>query len=343
MQGKYILLVLIALLVILPPCMASTKTIAQGAPVFVGETGVDINKALASCRIIGWWPAGSDMAQPPEKSITLRALNEISPALSKYTFNFDEYANHTGTWYCVEKQPHYAVFDVREPEIAIRVWDLDSDSDVTGTTVPVKANITYRIDTNLDTALQLKYRPDKTLADSFMTVKLTNPSGKGITNIYTDSYGAKNVQILTFDSNPMVESSPYYWRAGADWNRASRDLQGTVLYPPGTYTFTLNQNLNGMQDTYKAAGITEAEGILTSTATITFEEPAVTTPAPTTEVPLQTPETTAAPEITVTGTVPIIGQTETPVPERTTYAPLPGWIAFAALAIAGSALCSRKK
>ncbi len=243
----------------------------------------------------------------------------------------------------MDKQPHYAVFDVREPEIAIRVWDLDSDSDVTGTTVPVKANITYRIDTNLDTALQLKYRPDKTPADSFMTVKLTNPSGMGITNIYTDSYGAKNVQILTFDSNPMVESSPYYWRAGADWNRASRDLQGTVLYPPGTYTFTLNQNLNGMQDTYKAAGITEAEGILTSTATITFEEPAVATSVPTTEVPLQTPEITAAPEITVTGTVPIIGQTETPVTERTTYAPLPGWIAFAALAIAGSALCSRKK
>jgi hypothetical protein len=67
MQGKYILLVLVALLVILPPCMASTKTIAQGAPVFVGETGVDINKALASCRIIGWWPAGSAMAPPREE------------------------------------------------------------------------------------------------------------------------------------------------------------------------------------------------------------------------------------------------------------------------------------
>lgn len=343
MQGKYILLVLIALLVILPPCMASTRTIAQGAPVFVGETSVDINKALESCRIIGWWPAGSDMAQPPEKSITLRALNEISPALSKYTFGFDEYANHTGTWYCVDKQPRYAVFDVREPEIAIRVWDLDTDSDVSGTTVPVKANITYRIDTNLDTALQLRYRPDKNPSDSFMTVKLTNPSGKGITNIYTDSYGAKNVQILTFDSNPMVESSPYSWRSGADWNRASRDLQGTFMYPPGTYTFALSQNLNGMQDTYKAAGIIETEGILTSTATITFEDPAVVTPAPTTGAPEQTPETTTAPEITVTGTMPEIEQPETPVPERTTYAPLPEWIVLAALAIAGAALSVLKR
>jgi hypothetical protein len=323
-------------LVIMPLGEASTKKISVGAPVFIGETDLDITSALDNCRIISWWPEGADTSQPAGKTITLRALNEISPAMSHYTISPGEYGNSTGTWYCAERKPLKTVFVVQDPKVAIRVWDLNNNTDVSGTTVPMTANVTYRIETNLDTALQLKYRPELNPADSFWTVKLTDPTGNGITNIFTGTYGAADTIILTLDSNPLITSSPYLWRSGSDWNRASRSAQGGLIYPPGTYTFTVSQNLNGMPGEYQSAGITDTDGKLTNSAKITFASAAGVTSIPTAEITTETTEVANIPETTVTETVPPIDEPEmpTPVPEKTTYAPLPGWIVLAGLGIA---------
>ena len=107
--------------------------------------------------------------------------------MSKYTISPAEYRNYTGTWYCEERQPFKPVFVVNEPEITIRAWDASADADVTGMTVPADSNVTYRIETNTFSALLPKYRPDVTPADGFWTVRLTDPYGLGITNIYTGS------------------------------------------------------------------------------------------------------------------------------------------------------------
>jgi hypothetical protein len=183
MQGKYILLVLIVILLIVPLCDASTKKISMGAPVFIGETDIDISKALDNCRIIAWWPEGADTSEPAGKNITLRAINEVSSVPNHYTISPKEFGNYTGTWYCEERKPVTVAFIVQEPQVTIRAWNLDNDTDVSGTTVPTTTNITYRIDTNLESAMQLKYRPDLTPADSFWTVKLTDPRGRGVTSI----------------------------------------------------------------------------------------------------------------------------------------------------------------
>lgn len=348
MQGKYILLASLVLLAIIVPVGASTNKIAPGAPVFIGESNVDLSKALDNCRIIAWWPEGADTSKPAGRNITLRALNEISAAVNHYTFAPSEYANYTGTWYCEEKKPLKAVFVVTKPEVRIRVWDRENDKDVTGMTVPSDANVTYRIETNLDSAMNLKYRPDLTPADSFWTVKLSNPSGMGITNIYTGNYGAAGTVILTLDSAPLVTKSPYTWSSGSSWNRASRSIQGDLVYPPGTYTFTASQNLNGMQAVYKAAEITDVDGILTSTADVTFVREAMVTSTATPVVTVTTPGTAATPVGTLPATMPPMPATGTPlpattVPAKATYSPLPEGIALFSLLIAAAFAAWQRK
>ena len=351
MQGKYILPVLIFLLIILPPAAASTNQITAGAPVFIGETNIDLTKALDNCRIIAWWPEGSTKEFPAAKNITLRPLNEVSSVMSKYTFSPAQYHNYTGTWYCEEHQPFKPVFIVKEPEVKIRAWDVSNDTDVTGTTVPSSANVTYRIDTNLDSVLQVKYRPDLNPADGFWTVTLTDPYGRKITNIYTGSYGAKDTVILTLDSSPYITATPYYWnfwKTGGTWNRASRNTQGELVYPPGTYTFTVSQNLHNMQDTYRAAGIADTDGHLTSSATITFAQAAA--PVTTTAPPLSPERTEAvvttavAPDATMPPLPPTtVLPATTPVPSKTTYQPLPAWLALAGIGIAAVAISCRRR
>lgn len=346
MQGKYILLILIFLLFTILPSGAITTKIVAGSPVFIGETNVDLTRALDNCRIIGWVPEGSSPTMPAAKNITLRPLNEISSVLSKYTFSPADYSGYTGAWYCEERAPYKTVFVVHEPELKISVWDLDADKDVTGMTVPSTGNVTYRIDTNMDVALQHKYRLELTPADSFYTVKLTDPSGKNVANIYSANYGAPDMVVETLESQPYITSSPHtwnFWKAGGSWNRQARNIQGDLVYPPGTYQFTVTQNLNKMQDAYRAAGITDTEGKLTSTAGITFVQPAIAVP----ETTLPVAEVTTAPGPTLTADIPATAPaTAEPVPEETTkavYQPLPAWIVLAALGAAGAVAVLKKR
>ena len=351
MQRKYILPVLLLLLVLIPPACASTNMIAAGSPVFIGESNVDLTKALDNCRIIGWWPEGTEPVFPAPKNITLRPLNEISTATSHYTFSPAEYGNYTGTWYCEEKRPFRAVFVVKNPEVRIRAWDVENDADVTGMTLPSTANVSYRIETNLDSAQQLKLRPSLTPADSFWNVKLIDPYGRSVTNIYTGNYGAKDTVIMTLDNSPDITQSPYtwnFWKTGGVWNRAARSIQGELIYPPGTYTFTVSQNLNGMEGIYKSAGITDTEGRLTSSAAVTFEAPRIdvsSTPAPqdtaVTVTGPSAPEQTV-PVLTTVPDTPLPAGT-TPAPVKTTYQPLPVWLSLAGLGIAAAAFAILKK
>ncbi len=343
MQGKYILLVLILFLLTVIPSGGITTKIVAGAPVFIGESNVDITRALDNCRIIGWVPEGFEPTMPAAKNITLRSLNEYSPVMSKYTFSPSDYSGYAGTWYCEERQPHDTVFVVHEPEVKMSVWDIDANKDVTGTTVPTTANVTYHIDTNMDVALQLKYRLELTPADGFYTVKLSDPNQMSVTNIYTGSYGAPDTVILTLDTSPYISSSPYIWKSGGSWDLQARNIQGDFVYPPGTYRFTVSQNLNKMQDVYKSEGITDTEGKLTSTAEITFVQPTWVTSTPSQVTPKETPAETVTPEITGSPVTAPTTQPPTPVPVPTTYAPLPEWIALAGFGIAAAFAAWQRK
>jgi hypothetical protein len=334
MQGKYCVLAFVLILLCAAPVAGSTAKIAPGASVYIGESNLDISKALNGCHTIAWWQNGTNTSAPPEKTITLYEINTVSEKIYHFNISPEIFTRYPGTWYCVDKKPQKVVFEVLEPQLDIKVWDLDHNQDVSGKSVPVSTNITYRVDTNLYQALKPLNRPDSNPSDSFFTVSLTDSYSQSISNIFTGSAGNSKTQILPFDKHPFITESPFYWNNGKDWNRSARNAKGEPLYPPGTYTFTISQNLNHMQETYRSSGITDLERKITQTKTITFVE--VTTPLAT---PVNTqPVLTTIPDITsVSSTTMSITTvpTSSPIAKKTTYAPLPEWITLLGIVIGG--------
>jgi hypothetical protein len=343
MQIKYIFCALIVIFLVCSPAAASTKKIASGAPVFIGETGLDISSAIRDCKVIAWWPEGADMSGPAAKNITIQRVNDVILPVNSFNISPDLFSGYPGNWYCEDKKPTFVVLNVYEPEISIRVWDLDKNEDITGKTVPVTTNITYRIDTNLHKVLSYTNRTELTTADGFFTVTLTNPYGKEMKNIYTGSVGSSTTQILIFDSTPFMTSPTYYGRNLESWNRLSRDTTGGYLYPTGTYTFTVVQNLGGMKDSYTRADT--QDGRITSSASVTFLLPASPT-TQTTTVPSETVTTlpeTILPTTAVTEPAVTLPATTSEEPAaKVTYSPLPVWAGMLGIAGAGALLVRRR-
>jgi len=190
------------------------------------------------------------------------------------------------------------------------------------------------VETNLNQALNYYNRTDLSPADGFFTVTLTNPNGRGISNIYTGSVGGTGTQILSFDSNPFITTTPYDGKNMHDWNHLSRGATGDLLYPAGTYTFTITQNLNHMQESYAASGTSGLNGRTTATADVTFLPKDALTATPVTTIPQETAtlvSETIQPSESLPGTTAPVSE---PVAKKTTYSPLPVWIVVSGLAAA---------
>ncbi len=334
MHGNYFFIALVVIMALASPAAASLTKITAGAPVYLGEQNLDISAGLQGCRVIDWWEAGADMNAPPQKNVTIIKTLEDSDIAFGYTIDPAVYAGYEGTWYCEGIRPLRPVFEVFMPQLSVRFWDLDSDADVSGKTIPVTVNITYRIDTNLDRALQSRYRPDMTSGDSFYTVSLADPANNVLSLIYTGSYGKPGSQGLIFEKNPVISVSPYFWKDGSAWDRTSRNIQGDLIYPLGTYTVSVNQDLSHMQEMYAGSTPEERNGVLDTSATVTFFKP--TTPMQTTSAPATG---TLTQKITSLPGTPAAFTSATPVPARTTtlvkttYSPLPLWIPLTALGL----------
>jgi hypothetical protein len=342
MHGKFIVLALIILFMYVSPVAGNTLKIAAGAPVFIGESDLDIAKALNGCHTISWWQNGTESSAPPQKNITLYEINSVSDIINHYNISPKIFTGYTGTWYCTDKKPPKAVFQVLEPTLDIKVWDLDQNQDISGKSVPVSTKITYRVDTNLYQALKPLNRPDITPTDSFFTVTMTDSYNQNTSNIFTGSAGKPKTQILPFDKKPFITESPFYWKNGKDWDRSARNANGEPLYTSSMYTFTISQNLNHIQETYRANGISDFTGKITKAATITFVKDnaslvtTVTTPPVATSMPL-TSITTSGTD----GVSPV--PTSTPVTSKTTYSPLPEWITLLGIGMAGLFIITRKR
>jgi len=349
MQGKYVVLTLIIILTGAVPAGASTAKIAAGAPVYLGENDLDISSALNGCHTIGWWQEGANSSAPPQKDLTIYPKNTVSDKIYHFNITPDFFAG-TRSWYCLDKEPRVLVFEVFEPQLDIKVWDLDHNQDVSGTSVPVSTNITYRVDTNLYPALLTLQRPSVNPSDSFFTVTLLNPQGRAVGTIYTGNAGNPKTQILSFEKKPFISVSPYYWEDGKDWDRSARSNYGETLYPLGTYTFIINQDLNSIQESYT----TNLTGTITDAASVTFTrdtapagtpqttQQVVTTTQGNTPTSSQTGIVTTVPTLSQTGIVTTVPATS-PLPVKTTYSPLPAWIVVGAIAAAGLIALGKKR
>ena len=330
LQRRTAIVFLIFALLIIIPVQASLNRVASGAPVFVGEQNVDLTACLNGHSIIAWWPSGANVnTDTPQKVIS------VSGNPAAYYIDPSVFSGYTGTWYSYDSQPYVPVLNLVQPNFTLSVWDLDTNTDITGQTVLATANITYRIDTNLVLAQNYTYRPKETPADGFVTVTLYSPSGKSITRLFTGDRTNPTTQLLNFDSNPFVSTSPYFGKNLGGWAKLAKDTDGSLLYEQGTYTFVATQNLNNMSGSYGSGGVV---GVTTSgDKTVTFIKPTfvatVTNVQPNVTTQVQTPAgTVTSTTVPVTTTV---MPTTTVVAKRTTYTPLPDILAILGICIAG--------
>jgi len=336
-----ILLFLLAILVIMPAHASLYETglskVIAGAPVFIGEQNVDISSGMNGHSVIAWWPPGADRSGNPTETITISGDPHsffIDPAL---------FTGYTGTWYTHDTKPDIPVFVVYQPQINLSVWDTDTNTDITGQSVPLSTNITYRIDTNLYMALNYTYRPNYNPSNSFFAVTLTSPTGGNIPSVFSGNVGNPSTQIIPFASSPLITSSPYFWQNGPAWDHNAKGTDGSAVYPPGTYTFAVTADLNGMTDSYPGA---MAMGNVSSVnKTVTFLPAAAFTSTTTVPSIPVTPNQTAtvAAAVTIPASQTTVQPTATVVPTRTTFTPLPDWLALAAFGIAACAIAAGRK
>ena len=341
MNRYRILVFLCALLILAVPVSANLHKIAAGAPVFIGERDLDISSGMNGHSVMAWWANGTDNSGTPDKTITISTDD-----MTKFSISPEVFTGYTGKWYTHDKAPNVLVFDVMEPRIDLKIWDVTNDRDVTGQSVPMSTKITYRIDTNLYLAGKYVSRPDYNPSDLlFFTVKLTKPNGLPLTQIYTGSVGGKDTQILYIETNPVITSSTYLWSAGKDWDRNARSTDGSIIYPAGTYTFSVTQNLNSMTDSYSTSDTAARIGKVTSgDKTITFIEEVLTntpTVAPqlTTAALTMVTQPPTSPPVTPVKTV--ITTTTKPTP-KPTYQPLPEWLSVLGVGIGALVFICRR-
>jgi hypothetical protein len=322
---------LLLVILILAPAYASLGKIDSDSPVFIGEHNLDVTAAFNGHSVIAWWPPGSDMSTNPSQTV------KVTGSPTSFYVDPAVFTGYTGTWYSYDTKPDVPVFIVYQPQINLSIWDVDTNTDITGQTVPMSTNITYHIDTNL-WMVNYSTRPNANPSDNFYTVTLTSPSGGNIPHIFTGNVGNPTTQILPFNNNPVITSSPYIWPYGPSWNRNAISTDGSKVYPAGTYTFEVSQNLNGMSTSYP--GLTAIGNVTSGDITITFTIPAYAIPT-TVQPTIVSPATTST--ATVIATVPSVQPTAIVIPKKTTFSPLPEYSAIFSLGVAAFAFVMRRK
>ena len=113
MKIAFILPALVVIFLFVAPVAGSLNKISANAPIYIGESDVDISSGLNGCHTIAWWQEGKNInSDPAGKNITLFPINTASDVIYHYTFSPDVFTGYEGTWYCQDKSPYFPVFPV---------------------------------------------------------------------------------------------------------------------------------------------------------------------------------------------------------------------------------------
>ena len=277
-------LVLVAVLPVSATYYDINNTIINtGATVYIGEQQLNFS-ALAPALLtraddsIGWWGSAAPLSTTsPSQTYNLSQLNLNSLYVSPAAFG-----NYPGNWYGVNNG-HWdggsAIFNAQVPSIAVDVFDTTTNTVATGGSVIQGDNLTFRINTDLQTALDPTTRAqDKINIPNVGNVDIKVHSSTG--NTYTGLYYGNGLVAAPI-TKLNVTTPLWFWGTigGAvpsattvleQWNTAAQDSTGQLAYPAGVYTVVAQSRLNGMYDNYLNGGATYTGATVSQPATVTL-------------------------------------------------------------------------
>jgi PKD repeat protein len=254
----YCIVVVIALLWAITPVSAVTNVIPQGGDVFIGEQGLNVTAAVGGYAQIAWFMQGTN----PNTDVP-NAIYTIGDPSSFYVAS-SNFLTKTGTWYRWNGANQGQAFNVVDPSLTIRIWDQDTQTEVSGAKVSVGSTENFRIETNM---YSIASRPGfNPVTDGMFTIRVQTPDGGILTSLFDITLLYANYQIPLTSLN--VNANPYYWVSttpiAPDWYvgwytaamTTYSGISGTRIYPDGTYTAWIDCNVNHINENYNVEGKT---------------------------------------------------------------------------------------
>src|SRR5208337_1401113 len=279
-------LVLVAVLPVSATYFNINNTItAPGAVVYIGEQQLNFTPIAASLGAddsIGWWASAAQLSSTsPTVSYPLNTLNLGSLYVSPAAFG-----NYPGNWYGVVGgawDHGVAIFNAQDPSLAIDVWDLNTATTVTSGSAIQGDYLAFRINTNLQSALDPTKRVNDITAGKAQVgnvdIKVKSASGNTYialfngTGFSTTSLVSQNVTLpLWFwgTSDGNVPTAAPVSNSASNWSTGAVDQTGQNAYPAGVYTVIAQSRLNGMYDNYLNGGATYTGKTVSQPATVTI-------------------------------------------------------------------------
>lgn len=259
------------------PVVADLKIIRAGGTIFLGEEGLDITASgIEDGGQIGWWAPGSSRSSEPTEIMSVS--NPTSFYVSPSTFSGKE-----GLWYAWPDQT--PVFQVKKPQISVRVYDESSDFDASGKWVPRGDAISFRISSNVYEA------NSRGGPDGQVDIILISPQGARLSSVSGPS-GSLSLTGIPLTSS-LTSTGPVWSTGGVD---------------SGTWIVQAELSMNRIKDNFPdmGSGISTPVEILIQNVNPLIKSPvAIEVGTPTQEKPIEKETSTPVitPKITRTPTI----------------------------------------
>ncbi|MBP7034597.1 MAG: hypothetical protein BWY45_00989 [Euryarchaeota archaeon ADurb.Bin294] len=263
---KYSLAGLFSLLMILfcaSQASGDLRTISPGGTVFLGEEGLDISATgVMNGGQIGWWAPGSSRSSDPTELMTVSSPDSfyVSPSA---------FSGKEGLWYSwPEGSP---VFQVKRPQVSVRVYDETADFDATGKWIPRGDAVSFRISSNVYEA------NSRGGPDGQVDIVLTSPEGAKYSSVSGPS-GSFSLSGIPLTSS-LTSTGPV-WNTG-----------GVTV---GTWTVQAELSMNRIKDNMPdtGAGISSPVEVLIQNINPLIKAPVA--------IEIRTPEPDITPMVTQT-------------------------------------------
>ena len=282
-----IALVALVLVAVLPVSATyydiNNTIISPGATVYIGEQQLNflpIASNLAGDDSIGWWASAAPLrTTSPSQTYNLTTLNLGSLYVSPAAFG-----NYPGNWYGVVNG-HWdggsAVFTAADPTLVVDAFDTTTNTVATSGSVIQGDNLTFRINTNLQTALDPTTRAQDNVAGAAtignIDIKVHSATGNTYTSLFT---GGANLATAAI-TKQNVTAPLWFWVPLAEQFRPTALLStsGTPVQlmqaaslpiRAGVYTIVAQSRLNGMYDNYLNGGATYTGKTVSQPASVTL-------------------------------------------------------------------------